>query len=392
LNQIARYHDVWAVTHGVNRASIEEWQQGEQGQGINFCYVSMPRWLTAFMRFQGSHQFYYHLWQVKAYFAARRLNRQNKFDLFHHITYANDWLASFIGALIPLPYVRGPGGGAHKTPAGFLKEYNLKGLIWEKIRSTGQWLFRHDPFFIIGQRRAKALLVCNNDSMAAIPNKWSGKAHILPLAGVSSADMDLMAPENDGDDISNDRFTVLTAGVFISIKGFGMAIRAFKKLSEKHPNAQFKIVGSGPDEANLRQTVADLDLQDRVHFLGWLPRNNLLREMKACDVFLFPSLRDGGGMVVIEALAAGTPVVCIDTAGPGMHVTDDCGIKVAPSSPDQAVNDMGAALNQLYSDETLRLALGAAAREKAEKMYHWDRLGEFMMEIYSSAVDGDSAN
>jgi glycosyltransferase involved in cell wall biosynthesis len=204
--------------------------------------------------------------------------------------------------------------------------------------------------------------------------------------------MDLMAPENDGDDISNDRFTVLTAGVFISIKGFGMAIRAFKKLSEKHPNAQFKIVGSGPDEANLRQTVADLDLQDRVHFLGWLPRNNLLREMKACDVFLFPSLRDGGGMVVIEALAAGTPVVCIDTAGPGMHVTDDCGIKVAPSSPDQAVNDMGAALNQLYSDETLRLALGAAAREKAEKMYHWDRLGEFMMEIYSSAVDGDSAN
>lgn len=351
----------------------------------------MPHWLTSFLRFQGSHQFYYHLWQVKAYFAARKLTRQNKFDLFHHITYANDWLASFIGALIPLPYVRGPGGGAHKTPAGFLKEYNLKGLFWEKIRSTGQWIFRHDPFFIMGQRRAKALLVCNNESMAAIPRKWSEKAHILPLAGVSTADMDLVAPEKNNSAISKGEFTVLSAGVFINIKGFGMAIRAFQKLSKIHPDAQFKIAGSGPEENNLRQTVETLGLQDRVHFLGWLPRNDLLREMKACDVFLFPSLRDGGGMVVIEALAAGTPVVCIDTAGPGMHVTDDCGIKVAPRSPDQAVDDMGAALNRLYSDEVFRLKLGAAARRKAEEMYHWDRLGEFMMKIYSSAVSGDSS-
>jgi glycosyltransferase involved in cell wall biosynthesis len=127
-------------------------------------------------------------------------------------------------------------------------------------------------------------------------------------------------------------------------------------------------------------------LLNRVYFLPWLPREELLARMASHDVFLFPSLRDGGGTVVIEAMATGRPVVCLDTGGPGMHVTEHCCVKVPPLSPQQAVRDLAAALERLYLDRGLRLKQGQAARERAEQAYHWYRLGERLMEIYRRAL------
>ncbi len=88
--------------------------------------------------------------------------------------------------------------------------------------------------------------------------------------------------------------------------------------------------------------------------------------MRACDVFLFPSLRDGGGLVVVEAMAAGKPVICVDLGGPRMHVTEDCGVKVAPLSPEQVVGDLAAALERLCRDKELRLQMGARPRASAQ--------------------------
>ena len=127
--QVGLYHDVWVMTQAENRADIEIVLSENPVPGLYFEYVSLPYWMRAFLNFQGSHQFYYYLWQIKAYFVARRLNREFNFDLFHHITYANDWMVSFIGALLPIPYVRGPGGGAHRTPKGLEREYPFSGLL-----------------------------------------------------------------------------------------------------------------------------------------------------------------------------------------------------------------------------------------------------------------------
>ena len=85
-------------------------------------------------------------------------------------------------------------------------------------------------------------------------------------------------------------------------------------------------------------------------------------------------------------MAAGKPVICVDLGGPGMHVTEDCGVKVAPLAPEQVVRDLAAALERLYTDEGLRLRLGKAARVRAARLYHWDRLGERMLEIYQDAL------
>ena len=193
LQQVARYNEVWALTHAEDRESIENTLVERPIPNVHFHYVNLPDWLKPLLKIQGGHQIYYYLWQMRAYFVARRLHRKFNFDLFHHITYANDWMVSFIGAFLSIPYIRGPGGGAHKTPSSLQGEYTFKGRVWEKVRTIGQWILRHDPLFIKGQKRADAILVCNHDSAESVPSRWSHKVHLFPVSGVSSEDLNQIA-------------------------------------------------------------------------------------------------------------------------------------------------------------------------------------------------------
>jgi glycosyltransferase involved in cell wall biosynthesis len=382
LKQITRRHEVWSLTNAEDRDSVEQGLGEEPNPNLHFTYVGLPRWLRPLLRIQGGHQFYYFIWQVGAYFAARKLHKAQNFDLFHHITYANDWAASYIGALLPVPYVRGPGGGAHRTPKGFEQEYTLGGRIWEKVRSLGQWFLRRDPFYVLGQRRSSSILVCNMASLAAVPRNWSSKAHLFPVTGVTSADLAQPALPN----AKNSIFRVLSAGSLIRVKGFSLAIKAFKEFSDQYPDTEFNIIGSGPEEPRLKSLIERSGLQKKVHLLPHMPRVELLSNMEAHDVFLFPSLRDGGGAVVIEAMAAGKPVVCLDTGGPGMHIEEKWGFKIVPSSPIAVVHELASALGRLYNEQELRHRMGQEARQRAQDFYHWDRLGEQLMEIYDETL------
>ena len=122
-----------------------------------------------------------------------------------------------------------------------------------------------------------------------------------------------------------------------------------------------------------------------------MPRSALLERLRRCDLFLFPSLRDGGGAVVLEAMAAGKSVVCLDLSGPGVHVTEACGIKVEACTPAQVVADLAAALRRLHDDAALRETMGRAARARAVTDYRWDRLGERLSDLYQRTVGGASS-
>jgi len=380
VEQLSRFHHVWVLTSAQNRECIEAELRKRPLSDASFHYVSLPLGMERLQQFQGGIQCYAYLWQVKAYFLARRLHRRFHFDIFHHITYANDWMASFIGALLPVPYVRGPGGGSDRTPAGFEREYAFRDRLWERFRRIGQWLLRRDPFFIIGQERARAILVCNRRALESIPERWRHKAQLFPVNGVTSGEL-AASPS-----VGRNGFRVLSAGKLIHWKGFRLAVKSFAAFARTRADAHLAIAGDGPELPRLKALVGQLGLEESVCLENWLQRDELLTRMRSCDVFLYGSLRDGGGAVVLEAMAAGKPVICLDLAGPGTHVTEDCGIKIIPQSREQAVRDMATALGRLYTDRELRLRMGRAARERAERVYHWDRLGDRLLEIYRNAL------
>jgi glycosyltransferase involved in cell wall biosynthesis len=85
-------------------------------------------------------------------------------------------------------------------------------------------------------------------------------------------------------------------------------------------------------------------------------------------------------------MAAGKPVICLDIAGPGLHVTESCGIKIPPQAPDQTVKGIAAALDRLYGDRELLAQMGNAARHRVEEAYVWDKLGDRLLGIYEGAL------
>jgi len=397
IHQLARFHHLAILTHSLHQPAIESALSRTPNDQLEFHYFALPRWLEALKSYAGGIQFYAYLWQVKAYFVARRLHKQHPFDLFHHVTYANDWMASFIGALLPVPYVRGPGGGAQQVPKAFVAGFSRRGRFWERVRSAGQQVLRHDPFFMLGQRRARAILVCTPEALATIPRKWRHKAQLFPVNGITTEDLRLTGRDRqspmpkglDGDPALNGNrktFRVVSAGKLLELKAFDLAIRAFHRLMQRAPESTFTLIGDGPERLRLEGLIQELGLGEKVHIEKWMRREELLRAMAHSDAFLFPSLRDGGGAVVIEAMAAGNPVVCLDHAGPAIHITEECGVKVVPRNPDQAIREMAEALYRLYSDPDLRLRMGRAARERAEQVYHWDHQGDRLLQIYRSAL------
>jgi len=388
IRQLSQRHELWVLTARQNRGAIEAELEKDPMPRVHFAYVGLPGWLYRLNRAQGGIQFYAYLWQWRAYLAARRLHRKIHFDLFHHLTYTNDWMASIIGALLPVPYVRGPGGGAHRVPGNFRREFALRPRLWEYVRMGLQWVFRHDPFFAMGQQRARTLLMANREAFDALPGRWQKKAQLLSVNGVSLERFPRAAAAKP----DARRFRLLTAGRLIPLKGFDLAIRAFRlffedvKRERQGMEAELMIVGDGPEDASLRSLIDDLAMGDHVRLVKWMPREDLFREMAEADAFVFPSLRDGGGLVVVEAMAAGKPVICFDLAGPGLHVTEECGIKVAARSPEQAVQDIAAAFSRLALDAGLRAEMGRAARRRAEQVYDWSRVAERINRVYLDAL------
>lgn len=379
VKQLSRFCDVYVLTHWHNKKAIEEKLAKESLNNVTFFYIKLPNFLSFLENFhKGGIQIYSYLWQIKAYFVAKKLHKKEHFNVFHHITYANDWMASYIGALLDVPYIRGPGGGAHSVPGAFLKNYSFKDRLSEKIRSIGQWIFRHDPFFIIGQNRAKAILVCNQEAYLAMPKKWQKKAQFFPVNGITKKDLDLLPKNNN----PNKKFLIISAGKLLKIKSVDLAIRSFKKFNDLVPNSEFLIVGDGPEFLPLQKLAFDLNLQNSVIFKKWMDRKDLLLQMRDADVFLFTSLRDGGGAVVVEAMAMQKPVVCFDISGPGFHINDGCGIKIKPISIEQSIKEISMALKNLYDNRELRLKMGENSKKRAEEFYDWNILGNKLEKIY----------
>ena len=383
IGQIARSHDVWVITQARNKNGIERALNANSVNRVTFVYCDLRGWTEWLWNNQISNHLYYYLWQILAYHRARRLHGFIHFDLAHHITFANDWMPSFIGAFLPVPFIWGPIGGGHKTPKALLREFTLAQRLGDKFRLVAQWVGRNVLVSRrLCQKRAKAILVCNYETRDKIPPHLIHKAHMFPVNSLSKENIQ----ESRIPISKNDTFHILSVGRLRPLKGFGLAIKAYAEFSKKYPQSIFEIIGDGIEESRLKSLTRQLKVDKRVIFRPWLPRNEVLRRMELCDVFLFLSFREGGGAVIVEAMAKGKPVIGLATGGPAFHIQPEWGIKIAPNTYDQVIADVVSALERLYQERNLRLNLGRAAFQRAKNYYLLDRLGEKIETIYRNAL------
>ncbi len=202
---------------------------------------------------------------------------------------------------------------------------------------------------------------------------------VFPGEGLPTAELDVLAryplPKANGAPI---RFIGL--GMLLHLKGFDLGLRAFARANVQP--AEYWIVGDGPERNNLETLAHALGIGDRVRFWGWLPRHQALRKLAEGHTLVHPSLHDSGGWVCAEAMAAGRPVICLDLGGPAVQVTEHTGVKVRAGSPEQAVQDIAAAMERLARDAALRAMMGDAGRQRSLQVFSWEHKGKLLDALY----------
>jgi rhamnosyl/mannosyltransferase len=178
------------------------------------------------------------------------------------------------------------------------------------------------------------------------------------------------------------RPVVLFMGVLRYYKGLDYLIQAATGV----PDASFVIAGKGPERPYLERLAEELDVSDRIYFLGFVEDDELPEIHEASDIFCMPShmRAEAFGLSMVEAMMSGLPCIACDlpTGVPEVNEHEKTGLIVPPSNP-QALSE---AINKLLGDEELRRKLGHQAKMKAHEQYTADQMHARVKEVYEQVV------
>jgi glycosyltransferase involved in cell wall biosynthesis len=213
-------------------------------------------------------------------------------------------------------------------------------------------------------------VTANSQGLRTLANKFDARVNISVIP--NGVDLEHYAPHVRAWDPP----LLLSAGRAVYQKGFDLGLRALAGLKELP--WRWLIAGDGPQLANLQALAHELGIADRVTFLGWQAREDLVKKYNEANLFLFPSRHEGMPNAVLEAMASGLPVVATRIAGNEELVLDgETGLLVPPEN----VDALRAALRLILVDASMRETMGRASRRYVADNYSWQRVAEQYAQI-----------
>ena len=140
---------------------------------------------------------------------------------------------------------------------------------------------------------------------------------------------------------------LLWSGVFEHRKALHLLLEALAALPP-HVKYELHVLGRGPLERRWKQIARRLGVEQHCRWLGWLEQEDTRAENVWADLFVFTSLRDTSGTVVLEAFGAGTPALTLDHQGMADIVTPQCGVKIPVTNPRQVIAELRDALARMH--------------------------------------------
>jgi glycosyltransferase involved in cell wall biosynthesis len=364
--ELARHHDVTVLTHAHFRDHVTPMLAGVDAPRLRMEYLAVTPMRGAFHEQLLNSQVYYLRWQKAARRTLMQLLARERFDLVHHLTWGSFRLVAPLHGL-PVPLVVGPLGGGERAPASLYRGLPWRSRLKEVLRDLLIWSGSFDPAVRRGWGDAVLLMCRTNETVRALPASQRPRAVIVHDIGSTppAVPIDLSAASTS----PTGRLRCLFVGRLIAWKGPHLALRALAVLRSRGVDATLTIIGQGELSVPMRSLATQLGLDDAVTWLDALPRDEVLDRYADHDVFLFPSLHDSGGTVVLESLSRGCPVVCLDLGGPKHFVTSACGRIVVASDGRVAEvpGRLADALAALAGDPALRARMRAESVSNAAR-------------------------
>lgn len=378
-------HDVTVLTQVCDREAINaEVERGAVPANLGFEFL-MPGWLSVFRKISLklglaglSDHLTHMLWQFAAYAHMRHRATSDEYDLVHHITYGGIRHPTLLG-LLPVPLVLGPVGGGDRIPYSLRSGFGWLNWCRELVRDLHTWALRLDPVTRNACANAKVIYTKTDATKSILPRRWRNKAVVRMEVGIPK-DRIAHRPRKR----PNGRpLRLLYAGRLMDLKGMRLGLLALARAHQAGVDVRLSMAGSGPDAENWKNLAGKLGIDDLVDWRGWVSRTELDRLYQEHDAFLFPSLRDSSGNVVLEALAAGCPVICLSLGGPGHIVNERCGlvVPVEDASELECAERLADAIGKLGTDRELLSEFSSGALDRARDFLWPKVVGEFYADV-----------
>lgn len=300
-----------------------------------------------------------------------------RYDIVHRVTPLTPTTVSPLArkcAKVGVPFVMGPLNGGVPWPPGFDSERRREHEWLSYVRGVYRLLPGRGRML----NAAAAIIAGSRHTASEIPQKFAHKVHYLPENAVDSARFNRTSAQN----VSGPLRAVFI-GRLVPYKGLDMAIAA----AQPHLASgamHLDVIGDGPMRTALEQQVAENGLAGSVTFHGQLPHEQVQDVAVEANILLFPSIREFGGGVVLEAMSLGIVPVIVDYAGPSELVTPETGYAVPIGQRAQIIERLSNTLSGLVADPNVLVDMGARARARVEAHFTWSQKARDIAAIYEA--------
>lgn len=385
---MSQYHDVWVLVRKDRKPDIERYCTDHGIDNIHFVYCDLPDWMNFYYWRRAKNKngmldflAYQYLWQFPAYVAAKKLHHEIQFDLVHHVC-TNDFRILGFMYKLNIPYIIGPIGGAQETPKG-LQYYVRNHQKTEKLRSMLNKLMICLPGYKKALNAAERVYFSNTETrdflLPYIDNK--NKCALLTEVGCNSLNL-----VQDSSLRSVKKTVFMWAGRMEYRKGLELLVDALKYLPLEK---EWKLVlcGDGSERDYIQQLCRQEEFVERVFFLGRLSYEKIQQVYKAANVFVFPSLRETTGTVIVEAMANELPVICLKQGGGALVVNENTGFLVSVNSREECIKEFAQAMLFCIDNSSTVKNLGLNGAVRIKEQYSWEKKCLDMNMVYQCLIN-----
>lgn len=306
--------------------------------------------------------------------------RRGEFDVVHRITPLSPTTASTLAPkcrAAGIPFVLGPLNGGVPWPKHFDSARRKEKEWLSYVRDAYKLL----PGYHATRRASSAMIIGSRDTWRQVPANYLRKCVYIPENAIDPARFTKRRARRAGRPIR-----AVFIGRLVPYKGADMLLEAAAPLI-RDGKLTVEIIGDGPQMEDLKAAVARENIAAGVNLAGWVEHGKLQDRLLDADLFAFPSIREFGGAVALEAMAVGVVPVVVDYGGPGELVTDSTGWLVPIGSRESLVKSLRALLGELADDPSQIDAKSAAALARAHTQFTWRAKAEQVLAVYQWVLD-----
>lgn len=317
--------------------------------------------------------YYYFEWLVWSRF--KEAITSGAFDIVHRVTPLSPTTPSYLArrcADAGVPFVLGPLNG---------------GVAWPKhfgtaLRNEREWLsyvrglYKLLPGYRATREHAAAVLIGSRDTWMQMDARYRAKCFYVPENAINLNEMAATRTR-----VASRPIRVAYLGRFVPYKGADMLIEAAAPFI-RSGGLELTLFGDGPQRPELRRLVRRHGVEHGVTFGGWVPHANVSERLAGCDVFAFPSIREFGGAVILEAMAVGLPPIVVAYGGPAELVTPQTGFLLRPGTRAEIVQQLRDLLGTVVTNPEQIDVRSEPARRRAREQFSWGAKATQITTVY----------